>query len=282
MGIAEIARQLDRTLSASSRRTLNFLLDEPQETAKLTATQVAAKLGVHETTVIRLAKQLGYPGYRQVREDLAKHDLASLSSADRVRSRSDSDYTLAALIDNETAALKRLARLVPQTDIDTLAQCVLDARRTYLFGPPYAQAVLSVMERRLRRFGVDVVSLPLSGRLIAEHLTMLQPDDLVISFVFRMPGPKVDRITGYAHSIGAQVAVIADEDGLAYKQRPDQIIVAPRGPNTNQRSLIVPFIISYALQFALHHLAGDETERALLLLDDIARVVGDDEPSHGA
>ena len=84
------------------------------------------------------------------------------------------------------------------------------------------------------------------------------------------------------HSIGAQVAVIADEDGLAYKQRPDQIIVAPRGPNTNQRSLIVPFIISYALQFALHHLAGDETERALLLLDDIARVVGDDEPSHGA
>jgi DNA-binding MurR/RpiR family transcriptional regulator len=282
MGVAETARQLDGVLSESARRALNFLLEEPHETAKLSAAEVAASLGVHETTVTRLAKQLGYSGYRQLREELARQDLESLTSADRVRSRDESAYTLAALVDDEVAAMQRLAHVVSQEEIDRLAQRILEARRTFLFGPPYAQAVLAVLERRLRRFGLDTVALPLSGRLIAEHLTTLRAEDLVISFVFRLPDPKLGRITAYAQSVGAATVVVADEDGLLYEPRPDQLIVAPRGPNTNQRSLIVPFVLSYALQFALHHLAEERTERALHLLDDIARVVGDDEPSHGA
>jgi DNA-binding MurR/RpiR family transcriptional regulator len=281
MGVIQAARQLEGALSESGRRALNLLLEEPQEMAKLSAAEVASRVGVHETTVTRLAKQLGYTGYRQLRADLAKQDPADLTSADRVRSRSKSAYTLAALVEDEAAAMHRLARLVPQDEIDSLAQQVLDARRTYLFGPPYAQGVLALLDRRLRRFGLDAIPLPVSGRLIAEHLTTLQPADLVIGFVFRRPDPKLGRIIAYARSVGASTAVIADEDGLVYEPRPDQLIVAPRGPNTNQRSLIVPFVISYALQFALHHLAPARTERALHLLDDIARVVGDDEPSHG-
>jgi DNA-binding MurR/RpiR family transcriptional regulator len=282
MGVADIARQLDGELSESSRRALNLLLAEPHETAKLSAAEVASRLGVHETTVTRLAKQLGYSGYRQLREALVHEGLEKLTSAYRVSSRGKSAYTLAALVDDEVAAMQRLAKVVPQQEIDDLAARILGARRTFLFGPPYAQAVLSVLERRVRRLGIDITALPLSGRLIAEHLTALAADDLVISFVFRRPDPKLHRINAYAQSVGAAIVVIADEDGLLYEPRPDQLIVAPRGPTDDQRSLIVPFVLSYGLQFALNHMAEDRTQRALRRLDDIARVVGDDEPSHGA
>jgi DNA-binding MurR/RpiR family transcriptional regulator len=282
MGVAETARQLTGTLSDSGRRVLNLLLEKPEDMALLSAAEVASRLGVHETTVTRLAKQLGYSGYRQLREELARQDLAQLTSADRARSRDESAYTLAALVDDEVAAMQRLAHTVSQAEVDALADRILAARRTFLFGPPYAQTVLAVLERRLRRFGLDTVALPLSGRLIAEHLTTLQAEDLVLSFVFRRPDPKLGRINAYAQSVGAATAVIADEDGLSYEPRPDQLVVAPRGPNANQRSLIVPILISYALQFALHHRAEGRTQQALRRLDDIARVVGDDEPSHGA
>jgi DNA-binding MurR/RpiR family transcriptional regulator len=282
MGVAEIARQLDGVLSESARRALNLLLAEPHETAKLSAAEVASRLGVHETTVTRLAKQLGYSGYRQLREALVKEGLERLTSAYRVGSRGKAAYTLTALVDDEVAAMQRLAHAVSQQEIDGLAERILGARRTFLFGPPYAVAVLSVLERRMRRMGLDIVALPLSGRLIAEHLTALAAGDLVVSFVFRRPDPKLGRINAYAQSVGAATVVIADEDGLLYEPRPDQLIVAPRGPTADQRSLIVPFVVSYALQFAVHHLAGERTEQALRRLDDIARVVGDDEPSHGA
>src|SRR3954454_13447950 len=125
MGVAETARQLDGALSESARRALNFLLEEPQETAQLSAAEVASQLGVHETTVTRLAKQLGYSGYRQLREDLARQDLESLTRADRARSRDESAYTLAALVDDEVAAMQRLAHVVSQEEIDGLARRIL-------------------------------------------------------------------------------------------------------------------------------------------------------------
>ena len=281
MGVAETARQLNGVLPESARRALNLLLERPHETAKLSAAEVAARIGVHETTVTRLAKQLGYSGYRQLREALVEEGREHLTSAYRVRSRGESAYTLAAMVEDEVEAMQRLAHVVSQEELDALAERILGARRTFLFGPPYAEAVLSVLERRIRRLGIDIVALPLSGRLIAEHLTALAAGDLVISFVFRQPDPKLGRINGYAQSVGAATVVVADEGGLLYEPRPDQLIVAPRGPKATQRSLIVPFVFSYGLQFALHRVAEDRAGGALRLLDDIARVVGDDEPSHG-
>ncbi|MCT2581837.1 MurR/RpiR family transcriptional regulator [Actinophytocola gossypii] len=289
MSLRDVARQLDGVLSESSRRALNLLLADPHEMAKLSAAKVAERLGVHETTVIRLARQLGYSGYRQLRDDLnrsaeddARRDLAALTSADRARSRGETAYTLASLVSDEVAALQRLVRLVPQEQVDALASAIIAAGRTYLFGPPYARSTMEILERRLRRLGVAVVSLPMSGRLLAEHLTALGQNDLVLSFVYRLPSPRLDRINGYAASVRATTAVIADEDGLSYQPRPDHLIVAPRGPRDSQRSQVVPIVLSYALQAALHHLAADRVEDTLLLLDDIAKVVGDDEPSHGA
>ncbi|WP_167139323.1 MurR/RpiR family transcriptional regulator [Diaminobutyricimonas sp. TR449] len=282
MGIAETARRLEGSLSETGRRALDLLLSDPQKMASYPAAHVAGLLGVHETTLNRLATQLGYTGYRQFRASLAQEGVAPVTSAARMGSRADSEYTLDALIADEVAAMQRVSRAVAQEEIDALAMRIIDARVIYLFGPPYAQSTIELLGRRLRRVGISSVILPTSGRLIAEHLTSLTGQDLVISFVFRRPDPKLARINAYAQSLGAATAVIADEEGLAFDPRPDQLIVAPRGPRANQRSLVVPMIIVYSLQFALFHIARDRTNEALHRLDDLARLVGDDEPSHWA
>ena len=280
MGLAETARRLDGGLTETGRRALDLLLDKPQEMSELSAAQVAALLGVHETTMTRLATHLGYIGYRQLRAALAQEGESPVSSAERMSSRSDSEYTLAALIEDEVAAMQRVARVVSQNEIDELAHRIISARTVYLFGPPYAQITLDLFGRRFRRLGISAVVLPTSGRLIAEHLTPFGAEDLVLSLVFRRPDPKLGRINAYAQSLGASTAVIADEEGLVFDPRPDQLIVAPRGPHANQRSLVVPTVIAYGLQFALVHAARERAGEALRRLDDLARLVGDDEPSH--
>jgi DNA-binding MurR/RpiR family transcriptional regulator len=280
--LQQAALQLDSVLSPAEQRTLNLLLENPQESSQLTAASVAERLGVHETTVLRLAKTLGFSGYRQLREELVRLSLAQLSSSARAKSRPREAYTLTALVADETKAMERVAAAVPQPQVDQLAASVLAAGTTFLFGPPYAEAVLTVLERRLRRFGLKAVALPHSGRLMAEHLATMREDDLVIAFVFRRPDPRLARITACARNVGAVTAVIADEAGLFFDPAPDQLVVAPRGPNRDQRSLMVPILMSYALQFSIYHQAESRADAALRLIDDIARVVGDDEYSHGA
>lgn len=281
MGIAESARRLDAGLSPTSRRILDLLLADPQQMSKQSAASVAARLGVHETTVIRLAAQLGFPGYRSFRASLADEGLPRTTSAERMLSRDDGDYALASVVDDEMAALARLARSVAQSEVDELAHRILAARIVYLFGPPYAQNALALLARRLRRLGIVPIELPTSGRLIAEHLTSLTADDLVLSFVFRRPDPRLGRLLALAASTGAATVVVADEEGLAFEPAPDQVIVAPRGPRSTQRSLVVPTVFAYAVQAALFHHARERTAAALERGDEIARWVGDDEPSHG-
>jgi len=87
---------------------------------------------------------------------------------------------------------------------------------------------------------------------------------------------------GYAQTAGAGTVIIADEEGLSFDPRPDQVLVARRGPSADQRSLVVPIVVVYALQSAIVHAAGGSAVKTLRLLDDLARVVGDDEPSHFA
>lgn len=268
------------SLTETGRRALELLLSDPQEMSKLTAAQVASKLGVHETTLIRLATQLGFSGYRQFRKVLAEEGLDPVTSTDRMMSRAPDAYTLAALVDDEVAAIQRLARVIGQSEVDELGQRLLDAHTVYLFGPPYAAGSLELMARRIRRLGIRAVVLPTSGRMIAENLSAFTEHDLVVSFVFRRPDPRLAAINAYAQSIGGATAVIVDEEGLRLDPSPDQVIVAPRGPRTVQRSVIAPSVLIYALQFSLFHLDRERMVLALRRLDDLARAIGDDEPSH--
>lgn len=194
MGIADVARGLDGGLSEAGRRALELLLADPAGMSKLSAAQVAGQVGVHETTLTRLATRLGFPGYRQSRAALAREGSDPVSSADRMRTRGADDYTFASLITDEVAALERAARIVDQQDIDDLAEAILASRTVYLFGPPYAQQVNALLARRLRRLGIRAEVLPSSGRLIAEHLTAFTGDDMLISFVLRRPDPRVARM----------------------------------------------------------------------------------------
>lgn len=280
MSLNELVRNLNGALSPSERRIVNVLLQDSMAMSKLPAKAVAEQLSVHETTVIRLAKRLGYSGYAELRADLRESGSPAETSLERMAPASRQAYTLAQLADDETSALQRLAGMVNQSEVDELAGRIVAARATFLFGPPYAQAVLGLLHRRLTRLGLHIVHLPTSGRLAAEHLTGLGASDLVVSFVFRRPAERLDRINDYARSIGAATAVIADEEGLRYTPQPDQLIVAPRGPRDDLRSLIVPFFFSYAIQMAVLHQAPERTQGRLQKLDELSRILGNDEPSH--
>ncbi|WP_460464345.1 MurR/RpiR family transcriptional regulator [Arthrobacter pigmenti] len=274
-----LVRSMNGALSDSERRVVNALLEAPTEMAELPAKQVAERVDVHESTVIRLARRLGYTGYTQLREDLRSDDTPN-TSLDRMQGHADDSFDLASLAAEEIAALQRLSHMVPQGDIDEVAKAILKAGTTFIFGPPYAQAVLDLLARRLTRLGLRAVPLPTSGRLAAERMTSMQQDDLIISFVFRRPDPRLDSINAYAQDTGARTVVIADEEGLNYRSVPDQLIVARRGPTNDLRSLIVPFFLCYAIQMALLHAAPEEMNQKLAKLDEIARIVGNDEASH--
>lgn len=61
-------------LFAAERKTVDYILDNPQEAIMLNITELAQKSGTSEATVVRTCKHLGYQGYYQMRL-IMSHDL---------------------------------------------------------------------------------------------------------------------------------------------------------------------------------------------------------------
>ncbi|WP_300008411.1 MurR/RpiR family transcriptional regulator [Pseudonocardia sp.] len=257
-------------LTPADRSVLDVLLSHPTEAAFLPAEQVAGRAGVHTAAATRLAKKLGYGGYPQLREALQSELLDGVGPADRVRRRlehSDDDL-LAALVDDEIAALRALARAVPQAQLDALAAEILAARRVLIYARGNATVLGSMLHRRLRRFGLPAQDLPGSDRDLAEELVSLGPDDLVVAFAFRRPPRTLAPLLRTAHEAGTTVAVLTDvlrlDDPL-----PATVIAAPRGNGREFQSLTVPMAVANALVLTVARVASGRTLTALERLDEL-------------
>jgi DNA-binding MurR/RpiR family transcriptional regulator len=257
-------------LTPADRSVLDVLLSHPTEAAFLPAEQVAGRAGVHIAAATRLAKKLGYGGYPQLREALQSELLDGVGPADRVRRRlehSDDDL-LAALVDDEIAALRELARAVPQAQLDALAAEILAARRVLVYARGNATVLGSMLHRRLRRFGLPAQELPGSDRDLAEELVSLGPDDLVVALAFRRPPRTLGPLLATAHEAGTTVAVLTDVLRLD-DPPPAVVIAAPRGNGREFQSLTVPMAVANALVLTVARVASGRTLTALERLDEL-------------
>lgn len=249
------------------------LLSDPTQTAFLSAAEVGERVGVHESTVVRLAKKLGYRGYKELRSDLHEE----IAPAERVRRRLVGTTELAGLVEQEIGTLQALVKTVPQETIDQSARLLMGARRVFLFGQGHATALLEYMDRRLRRSGFDTVTLTGQGRELAEHSLSLTHQDVLLSFVFRVQTRGLSPLLKQATQVGARTIMIADTAGPLIRPQPDVLLVASRGAEDQFLTLTVPMVICNALILTIARLDEGNSMRQLDQLTALIRVFESEE-----
>jgi DNA-binding MurR/RpiR family transcriptional regulator len=78
MAYTEVVEQYDRDLTPSEERLYQEFIYNKPALAFMTAAEIAASVGVHESTVVRLAQKLGYKGYRDPRANLKRELINNL------------------------------------------------------------------------------------------------------------------------------------------------------------------------------------------------------------
>lgn len=219
-------------LTESDRRIVDILLARQGEAAFLSAAQLAERAQVHETTATRLAQKLGFSGYPDLRAQLQREMLDSQDAAARVRRSvakvAHGDY-LADLVGSEIAALETLAQCITQADIDRAADMIATARKVFIFAQGHATAISAFLQRRLDRFGMTTVLLTGRGRDIAEKLTGLGAEDLVLAFAFHTQPASYGALMSHAGRVGAATLLISDLAGPAMAPPATHLLTAPRG-----------------------------------------------------
>lgn len=141
-------------LAPAEQRVANAVLADPAGVAAMTISELAEVASTSETTVIRFCKQIGVPGYPQLRLQLAAQ-----SAQETVRPEVGGDIepgdSLADVVGKVSFADERAVReTAQQLDVDTLSKvvaAVAGAARVDIYGSGASAFVALDLQQKLHR-----------------------------------------------------------------------------------------------------------------------------------
>lgn len=257
-------------LTKSEKRIANYLRKHPEESAFLSAGEIAQKLELSEATLVRFARTLGFSSYPAMRTVLQDNFRLRVSHSARLRGRLDDlrnggdifERLTVTEIDYLTQALESIDRDEMTKAVDMM--CSHD--RIFVFGLGPSVSLVDLLEIRLRRFGKDVIPLVNTGREMLEPLISLNSKDLLFVICFFDQNPALKLILEYGKKVGCQILMLTDTLDAILGDQVDVVLAARRGPIGEFHSLVVPMTVINALLLSI---ANKDQEKIMPLLDNL-------------
>ena len=263
-------------LTDADQELISIILGEPSEAVYLSSTELASKAAVHASTVVRLARKLGFDGFPEMRQKLRQDVEFKKNSSDKIRQRIDlieKGSNLSDLIESEIAAIAAISNTVSQNQIDEVVNKIYKAKSIFIVGRGSAAPLMTHFERRLRRSGIQCrAALNLQRRDLAEQLIGIQKGDAIVVFGFQsinsLPSGYSSLIES-AKSIGAHSIAIGDSTILTARPKPDIVLSVSRPKEGVMQLRSGPMLICEALAMTLLHKKSKKAVRGVESLEHL-------------
>lgn len=257
-------------LTKSEKRIANFLRKNQEESAFLSAGEIASRLDLSEATLVRFARSLGFSSYPAMRTVLQDNFRRRVTHSARLRGRlndlRDGGDIFERLTATEIDFLTQALDSIKQEELNKAVEILHEHDRVFVFGLGPSVSLVDLLELRLRRFGREVVPLTSSGREFLEYLTMMEEKDLLFVICFFDQNPALKLVIDYANKVGTTIIMLTDTLEAILGDKVDVVLSAKRGPIGEYHSLVVPMTVINALLLSL---ASMEQEKSMTLLDKL-------------
>lgn len=272
-GFAQLISECFPKLTKSERRIANYLNQNQDEVAFLSAGEIAERLQLSEATMVRFARTLGFESYPAMRAALQEDFRLRLTHSARLRSRLDTlrsdgdifERVVASEIDYLTEALQTLDRNAFSAAVELLRT----HQRVFVFGLGPSTSLVDLLVIRLTRSARHVIPLNTSGREILEPMLLMDGSDLLIAIGFFDVTPSLQIVMNYANQHKTPVILLTDTLGSMVSHKADVVLAARRGPVSAFHSLTVPMTVLNALLLALSLVDQEKVMTNLDKLDQL-------------
>ena len=272
-------------LTRNEKRVADFLIQNQDEAAFLSAAEIAGALGLSEPTIGRFARSLGFENFPamslslQARvRDLVVHSARIRNALNDLRVEGDIYERVVA------SEIDFLAESLHTLDHDAFRKAV-ELLRThqsvFVFGVGPSVSLVDLLEIRLTRSARRVFPLKTFGREMVEPLLLMGGDDLLIAIAWRSMNPYLNLVLKVASEHKTPVILITDTLGDMVSDKATVVLAARRGPLSSFQSLTVPMAIINTLVLALSAADQEKIMHNLDRLDQLrASIQHPDDPSH--
>ena len=238
-------------LSKSHKKIADYILENYEKAAFLTAAKLGETTGISVSTVVRFATQLGYEGYPEFQDALRETIKGKLTSTQRIEVAgnqiADNDL-LTSVLQKDREMIRNTMTAVSKEDFEQASRSINGARRIYIVGVRSAAPLANFMYFYFKMIYDDVrlISSNSSSEMF-EEIYRIEPDDVCVAFSFPRYSMQVQSVVRYAHDKGAKTIAITDNDDSPIAELADFILVAKSNMVSFIDSLTAPLSLVNAL-----------------------------------
>lgn len=252
------------------RVAARYVLDAPDDVALHSMRAVAARADVHPSTLLRLAKQLGFCGYGEFRgvyqQRLRRRPPTLTARAHRLRRRGQGapgEELYHELLAAGGRNVRQTFEATNWEELSAAAERIANARRIFVVGMRKCFPIAYFIHYCCRMVREDVRLVSGIAGTLADELRDLEPSDVMIAISYDPYTREVVLATQDAAERGAHVIAITDSSVSAIAVVANQVfLVANAGP-TFFRSIASAMALAEALIAFL--LARDDDRSARYL-----------------
>jgi len=278
-GIRERVQERFASLTRGQKDLTQRILNDYETYVFLTVDEASQTLGIHKSTLVRLAQALSYSGYPQLRtaiQQIYRQEITPGRKLGHTLAEIQDAHVFEQLVQTETEYLKEALKTVRQEDIRRVAELILHAHRVFLFGRGHEASLEELFSFRLRRFHIETEPVTEEGRGILEKLQLLASDDLVILCSFLYIPHEYEMVIEWAKKIGSPVVLITDTVAKELIGETSVVLAARRGSVTIYHTNIVPLAIQNAIVLTVAKLQETQALANLERLQELRRWFGFD------
>lgn len=211
------------SFSPKNMALANFIVQNYQRVAFMTARQLAQKCGVSESTVMRFVTSLGYTGYPDFLRTLQGIVNYELTAVERFeitpqgkeekggtsRKRRDERLVRKTIL-REIENLKRLHDQFSEEEFDRSIEEIVKAKQVFILGFRVSASLAIYFGYLLKKVKEAVSVITQGGSTVYDQMGFLEKDSLIIAIGFRRYPSELIDILKYCKSRGLKILAITD------------------------------------------------------------------------
>lgn len=259
--------------SKSQKIISNYILENYDKAAYMTASRLGATVNVSESTVVRYAIELGFEGYPEFQHALQEIVRTRLTSFQRMEVTNnligDSDILTKVLL-SDIDKIKRTVEDIDRQAFDRAVDSIVNAKHIYILGLGSASVLASSLNHSLRMIFDDVKLIQASSATeIYEQTISIGKGDVMIAISFPRYSKKLVNSVSFAKNSGAGVIALTDSEASPIAASADQALYARSDMASFSDSLVAPLSVINALVVAVARKKKDELTVRLHQLEQI-------------
>ena len=261
------------TLSKGQKLISNYVLENYDKAAYMTASKLGKIVHVSESTVVRFAIELGFEGYPEFQhalQEIVRTRLTAFQRMEVTNSLIGDGDVLSKVLLGDAEKIKHTLEGIDRNAFEGAVENIVSAKDIYILGVRASSSLAGFLAHGLRMIFDNVKFVQTtSGSEMFEQIMSIREGDVMIAISFPRYSKRIIHAVDFAKHAGADVITITDSEASPIAPQANQLLIAKSDMASFVDSLVAPLSIINAIIVAVSRKKQEDLRIRLRQLEEI-------------